>query len=169
MASLACLIAAAPRESDRRGWSAFGGGANNIHYSSLTQINRSNAEKLRVAWQYDTRDELRRKGSEMECNPIVVGGVLFATTPKLRVIALDAATGKLKWSFDPNKGEQPPGKMRNRGVAYWSGGNEGDARIFVASREFMYAPVAATGKPVAGFGKGPGSTCGKTWGATLVR
>jgi quinoprotein glucose dehydrogenase len=151
MASLACFVAAAPRESDRRGWSAFGGGADNIHYSSLTQINRGNAAKLRVAWQYDTGDEF--KGSEMECNPIVVGGVLFATTPKLRVIALDAATGTLKWSFDPNKGEQPPGKMRNRGVAYWSGGSEGDGRIFVASREFMYALSAATGKPVAGFGE----------------
>src|SRR6476660_7615130 len=130
IASLACLSAAVQVESDRRGWNAYGGGPDNIHYSSLTQINRSNAGTLRVAWQYDTGDEF--KGSEMECNPIVAGGVLFATTPKLRVIALDAATGKLKWSFDPNKGEQPPGKMRNRGVAYWSGGKQGDARIFVA-------------------------------------
>ena len=39
----------------------------------------------------------------MECNPIVVNGVLYATTPKLRVIALDAATGKLRWTFDPER------------------------------------------------------------------
>ncbi len=79
--------------------------------------------------------------------PIVVDGVLFATTPKLRVIALDAATGKLKWSFDPNQGHRVLSKMRNRGVTYWDGGAAGGKRIFFASRQYLYALDADTGQP----------------------
>ena len=66
-------------------------------YSTLDQINRENVQKLQVAWTFDTGDVF--EGSEMQCNPIIVHGVLFATTPKLRVIALDAATGKQRCRF----------------------------------------------------------------------
>src|SRR5205814_7892626 len=81
-----------------------------------------------------------------QCNPIVIGGVLYATTPRLRVIALDAANGKLLWSFDPNEGKKVMGKYRNRGLAYWRG------RIFVTARNFLFALDARTGKLVRGFG-----------------
>ena len=80
-----------------RQWTVYGGGPDNIRYSSLDQINRGNVAKLAVAWTYDTGDAFQ--DSEMQCNPIVVNGVLYATTPKLRLIALDAATGKLRWSL----------------------------------------------------------------------
>ena len=85
------------------GWKTYGGGPDNIHYSSLKQINRENVRRLSVAWSYDTGDAL--DGSDMQCNPVFVDGVLYVTSPKLRVFALDAATGKERWSFDPNKGE----------------------------------------------------------------
>src|SRR5437588_4736016 len=106
--TLVCVIALAAHAADRddlksrTGWPAYNGGFDSLHYSSLKQINRKNVAQLRVAWTYDTGDAFR--GSEFECNPIVVNGVLYATTPKLRVIALDAATGKQKWSFDPHAG-----------------------------------------------------------------
>jgi glucose dehydrogenase len=77
------------------GWAAYGGGPDNIHFSSLKQINRENVGRLSVAWNYDTRDAL--EGADMQCNPVIVNGVLYATSPKLRVFALDAATGKLLW------------------------------------------------------------------------
>ena len=64
------------------------------------------------------------------------------------VVALDAATGKLRWSFDPNEGKADDGKMRNRGVTYWAQGS--DHRIFFASRHFLYALDATTGKPDSG-------------------
>ncbi|MGH9583876.1 MAG: PQQ-binding-like beta-propeller repeat protein, partial [Bryobacteraceae bacterium] len=135
-----------------RTWTvAEGGGPANLHYSSLTQINRKNVARLRVAWTYDTHDAFR--DSEMECNPIVVDGVLFATTPKLRVIALDAATGRLKWSFDPIHGGVLA-KMRNRGVTYWDGGRDGGQRIFAVARQYLYALDANTGLPIRTFGKG---------------
>jgi quinoprotein glucose dehydrogenase len=131
-----------------RDWKVYGGSLDNIHYSTLRQINRNNVHKLAVAWTYDSGDEF--PDSEMECNPIVVHGALFATTPKLRLVALDAATGKLRWSFDPNQGEKVSTKLRNRGVTYWEEGN--DRRIFLVVRHYLYAIDATTGKPLAGFG-----------------
>src|SRR5947208_9494746 len=76
-------------------WSIYGGGADSTRYSSLKQINRKNVGNLKVAWTFDSGDAYT--GSEMQCNPLVVHGVLYATTPKVNVIALHAATGKLPW------------------------------------------------------------------------
>jgi quinoprotein glucose dehydrogenase len=133
----------------RRTWSVFGGGPDNIHYSSLDQINRDNVHSLEVAWTFDSGDQHPK--SEMECNPIVVDGVLYATTPNGDVVALDAATGVLRWRYDATGGLKNIGKVRNRGVAYWSDGT--DRRIFVGVRQYLVALDAATGKPIAGFGK----------------
>jgi quinoprotein glucose dehydrogenase len=140
------------RSTKYRSWAVSeGGAADNLHYSKLAQINRKNASQLRVAWTYDTGDAFH--GSEMECNPIVIDGVLFATTPKLRVIALDAATGKLKWSFDPNQKRRVLIKMRNHGVTYWDGGREAGKRIFAVARQYLYALDAGTGLPIRSFGE----------------
>lgn len=130
-------------------WKMYGGGEGNIHYSTLSQITPENVQQLEVAWRFDTGDEFT--GSEMQCNPIIVDGVMYATTPKVRVIALDAATGKLIWSFDPNEGKKGTGKMRNRGVTFWDGG--ATKRIFVAFRHQLYSLDALTGKPDASFGE----------------
>ncbi|MBI3682228.1 MAG: PQQ-binding-like beta-propeller repeat protein [Acidobacteria bacterium] len=108
-----------------RAWEVFGGGADNIHYSTLKQINRSNVHKLKIAWTHDTGDAFA--GSEMQCNPIIVGGVLYATTPKMRLLALDAATGALVWKFEPPIDTARAGR-RNRGVTYWTDGKT--SRVF---------------------------------------
>jgi quinoprotein glucose dehydrogenase len=134
-------------QADQRDWPAYGGGPEQIHYSRLDQINSANVSALETAWSYDTGDAF--EGSEMQCNPIVIGGVLYATSPKLRVIALDAARGTLRWSFDPFEGHAP-GKIRNRGLSYWSDGT--DRRVFVTARNFLYALDATTGKVIPGFG-----------------
>lgn len=132
-----------------REWAVYGGGPDSIRYSTLDQINRDNVARLSVAWTYDTGDAF--PDSEMESNPIVVNGLLYATTPKLRLIALDAATGKLRWSFDPRRGERAFGKARNRGVTYWSDG--ADQRILLAAGHWLYALDARTGAPIGEFGE----------------
>src|SRR6266536_6324683 len=90
------------------------GGTNNLRYSPLSQINRDNVTKLQVAWTYDSHDAF--KGSEMQSNPVVVDGLLYATTPTLKVVALDAATGRERWKFDPSGGAGTTGRFRHRGV-----------------------------------------------------
>ena len=100
-----------------------------------------------MAWTYDTGDVF--EGSEMQCNPIVVDGVLYATTPKMRVLALNAGTGELIWSFDPFE-DGSPRQRRNRGVVYWAEGD--DRRILFTARHFLYALNAADGKPIPSFG-----------------
>ena len=132
-----------------REWRAYGGSPESIQYSALDQINRENVHRLKVAWSFDTGDAY--SGSEMQCNPIVIDGVLFATTPRLRVIALDAATGELHWSFDPNEGPKTDRLRRNRGVTWWSDGQQ--RRLFFVYRHFLFALDARTGKPAPSFGR----------------
>ena len=129
-------------------WPVSGGNADNSHYSTLNQITPANVARLQVAWTYRTGDEW--KGSEMQANPIVIGGVLYATSPKLRVFALDAATGREIWSFDPNPGQPAPQRFRHRGVVV-----TGD-RVLFTYRYRLYALDRATGRPIASFGDSAG-------------
>ena len=140
----------AQHSTDFRTWSTYGGDPGGTHYSTLKQVNKKNVTQLRSPGLTNLHDEF--PGSEIECSPIVVDGVLYATTPKLRVVALDAATGAEKWSFDPSQGHKTVTKMRNRGLTYWDDGAGGQKRIFVAIRQYMYALDATTGRPVPGFG-----------------
>ncbi|MCU1263623.1 MAG: Pyrrolo-quinoline quinone, partial [Bryobacterales bacterium] len=120
------------------------GGLNNARYSPLTQINRENVGRLRAAWTYDSGDAF--KDSEMQSNPIVVEGLLYATTPKLRVIALNAKTGREIWTFDPSAGGQPQRRYRHRGVTVYQD------RVFFTHRNFLWALDKKTGKPIPSFG-----------------
>lgn len=143
-----CLFLAAAVCAPAADWPIYGGSSENIRYSALKQINQSNVANLQVAWTYDTGDAF--KGSEMQCNPIVIDGVLYASSPKLRVFALNAATGKELWSFDPFGGKAGTRKNRNRGVTFWGAGN--DRRIFFVAQNWLYALDARTGKLIEGFG-----------------
>jgi quinoprotein glucose dehydrogenase len=131
-------------------WPVYGGGPESIRYSSLTQINRANVRQLKVAWTFDASDGVET--SELEVNPIIVQGILYATTVSLNVVALNAATGALVWRFDPYHGRSVRGGGgRTRGVTYWSD-DRGDERIFVGVQQFLYALDAKTGRPIPSFG-----------------
>ena len=97
-------------------WWAVNGGPDNARYSGLTQITPANVTQLRVAWTYDSHDAFT--GSEMQSNPIVVDGVLYATTPTLKVVAVDARTGREIWKFDPSGGAAPGSRFRRTKTAY---------------------------------------------------
>ena len=137
---LAAVLAQTTRDAD---WPMHGG-LDNIRYSSLAQINRDNVTTLQVAWTYDSHDAF--KGSEMQSNPVVVGGTLYATTPMLKVIALDAATGREIWKFDPGGGATGTARFRHRGVTVHKD------RVFVTYRSFLWALDRTTGTPIASFG-----------------
>jgi len=82
----------------------------------------------------------------MQSNPIVVDGMLYATTPKMRVIALNAVTGTEVWSFDPSQGAGAQRRFRHRGVTVYKD------RVFFTYRNFLYALDRRTGKPLPNFG-----------------
>src|ERR1700677_4086083 len=76
-------------------WPVYGGQAGGDHYSSLSQINRTNVSQLRLAWKFDTGEK-----GVLQTSPIVIGHVLYAYTPTQKVLAIDAASGQLLWRFD---------------------------------------------------------------------
>jgi quinoprotein glucose dehydrogenase len=134
-------------------WPVYLGDKESSHYSSLKQINKKNVNQLQVAWTYhagDGRDEGR---SQIQCNPLIIDGVLYGTSPQLKLIALDAASGKELWRFDPfATGGANSSLGVNRGVVYWADGN--DRRILFTAGHFLYAIGAKSGKLIPTFGDG---------------
>ncbi len=122
-------------------WPAYGG-AGGDHYSRLKQIDRANVHELTRAWVFDTGEK-----GDIETNPIIIDSTLYAYTPSQKVIALDAATGKLKWKFDSGVVSTQPA----RGVAYWTDGK--DQRIFAGVMNYLYCLDARTGRPIPSFGE----------------
>ncbi|MGE0387727.1 MAG: pyrroloquinoline quinone-dependent dehydrogenase [Gammaproteobacteria bacterium] len=154
---LACALAAAGAGGHRcaaaagtADWPVYLGDRASSHYSALDQINRDNVAALEVAWTFDAGDAFQ--GSELQCNPLVIDGVLYGLTASAGVVALDAATGAQRWRFDSEPGARIIAKSRHRGLAYWVDGE--DRRIFVGVRNRLYALDARTGAPIAGFGNG---------------
>ncbi len=131
-------------------WPAYGGNKAGNRYSSLEQINLNNVKDLQVAWIYDAREKEDPSGRprEIQCQPIVVHGILYGTTAGLNLFALNAATGRQLWKFECVQQQQR--FNTNRGVVYWEDGN--DRRVLYTSGSTLYALDAVTGKPVPGFG-----------------
>lgn len=137
---------------ENKTWSSYLGDKAASHYSSLREIDTSNVQQLKVAWEYHTGDANPTASSQIQCNPIIVGDVLYGTSPRLKLFALDAATGRSKWVFDPfaDTSKSKVELNANRGVTYWAEGN--DQRIFYSAGSFLYAVDARTGKLISSFG-----------------
>ena len=144
---------AAPAEREWRTYLADRGAS---HHSPLDRIRRANVARLEVAWIYEAGDAAQDGTSQIQCNPIVVKGVLYGTSPSLRLFALDAATGEEIWSFQPAGGRSRLLPNPNRGVAWWAGEAEGeegdDERILYTVGHHLYAVDARTGRAIRSFG-----------------
>lgn len=150
-AAIAGLITAPAIAGDGRqsvDWPAYNGSTANTHYSSLTQINTGNVSGLKEVWRFDTGEM-----GGLETSPLIIDGVLYAYTPKQKVIALDAATGASLWTFDPQT-EFPAekiGSRAERGLSYWRHG--ADRRILAGASHYIYAIDGTSGKIIRTFGK----------------
>src|SRR5436190_15237686 len=150
---------ASPQTADSE-WRYYGGDEGGARFSPLTQINTSNVQSLKRAWTYHTGEldlGLRTASfqASFSCTPLVVGGVMYLSTPSSRVIALDAETGRELWKFDPQANKQPREFNSHRGVAYWEDTTHGkiDRRIVYGTVDGrLIALNADTGKPVLNFG-----------------
>ncbi|MBA2353897.1 MAG: PQQ-binding-like beta-propeller repeat protein [Acidobacteria bacterium] len=135
-------------------WTAHGADAGHRQYSPAAQLTPANVARLQVAWTYRTGDARPDGRSQMQCNPIVIDGVLYATSAQLKVFALDAATGRQRWVFDPLAVAGPDKAAAvgvSRGLTYWAEGD--DRRIFMAAGPWLYALHAGTGQPIPTFGE----------------
>jgi len=162
--SLVVIVAAsckAPVKESYRNWEVYGGTKDAMHYSSLTEVDTNNVSQLLVAWTYHTGDADTASHSQIQCNPIVIDGILYALTPKMKMFAVDAATGKQIWVFDPktyiavDTNEQKRLSMQftntGRGVTYWTDGKD-DKRVFYTAGPYLICINAVTGKAVNTFG-----------------
>ncbi|MDR7129863.1 quinoprotein glucose dehydrogenase [Algoriphagus sp. 4150] len=137
-------------EIDYTDWSHYGGPEDGSRYSSLVQITKENVSQLEVAWTYHTGDATER--SQIQCQPIVINGLLYGSTPTLNVFAVNAATGEKVWRFNPFEvlGGENSWAGTNRGVSYWEDGE--DKRILFGAGNWLMAVDADTGDPIPSFG-----------------
>jgi quinoprotein glucose dehydrogenase len=126
-------------------WREYLGGPDRAHYSPLKEITTDNVKNLQVAWEFHTGDS-----GQMQCNPIVVEGILYAPTASVNVVALDAASGKELWRFVDSR--DPQALNTSRGVTYWADGD--DKRILFTAGPWLYALNAKSGKLIDSFGDG---------------
>ncbi len=139
-----------PAPETFRTWTRSLGGPTSNRFSALDQINKSNVTHLEVAWTYRSGDGT----ANVQCNPIVVDGVLFAPTAGGHMVALDAATGKERWRFKPEKqGARLEDATARRGLLHWPGDAEHPARIIFGAGNWIYALDPKTGKPLDSFGR----------------
>jgi quinoprotein glucose dehydrogenase len=138
---LAVLYFNNPYHSGQDEWEEYLGGPDRNHYSTLTQIDLSNVDKLQTAWEYHTADS-----GQVQCNPIIVDGRLYAVTASAEPFSLDAATGKEIWRIR----DTTSNNVVVRGVAYWEDGR--DKRILYTRDSWLHAVDALTGEPALAFG-----------------
>ena len=125
-------------------WRDYGGHSDAAQYSTLRQINRTNVNKLEVAWSYPTADH-----NKYFFNPIAIDGILYVLAKRNSIVALDAATGKEIWTHETAQGTKI---ITNRGINYWQSSDKSDRRLLFSSEHFLRAIDARTGKPIESFG-----------------
>lgn len=130
-------------------WPVYQGGKHSNQYSPLDQINKENVKDLQVAWEFHTGDKDNKSNTQIQCNPLIINGILYGSSPKLKVFALDAATGEKIWLYDPSVNTNFALNV-NRGLSYWEQGS--DRRLFFTAGPYLYALNADDGKPIGTFG-----------------
>ncbi|MCZ7636336.1 MAG: PQQ-binding-like beta-propeller repeat protein [Verrucomicrobia bacterium] len=152
LAFSAAVSACAASWGAGRDWPIYHADAAGTQHSPLTQIHRENVSRLEVAWTYRAGDARTNNLSQIQCNPLVIDGVLYATSPRLKLFALEAATGRELWRFDPfANADHADASGVNRGVVFWQDGP--DRRILFTASHYLHAVDARTGRPIESFGQ----------------
>lgn len=162
------VITIAQQGSSGSDWLSYGGDSGHSKYSPLDQINAKNVQRLEVAWVWDSVDQMVRENNEMirergsfrsyayEVTPLVVDGVLYATTSLGQIAAIDPTNGETMWSFDPvlyADGRPAVHGFMTRGLAYWTDGQH-ERLLYAGGRTYLLSIDPATGRPDPEFGRG---------------
>ena len=149
-------------------WRSYGGDLGSTKYSPLDQIDRTNFGQLEIAWRWQSVDgaldleALRQTRPEigirsLKATPLMVGGVLYISTPLHQAAAIDAGTGETLWVYDPQSylgAPYPHGDIlsfNSRGLAYWTDGRE-ERLLWGDNEAYLHAVDARTGIPIRDFG-----------------
>lgn len=149
-----------PFGSDYKAWTTYAGTKDGSRYTELENINLKNISGLKVAWTYSSNDKDPGNHTQNQCNPIMVNGALYGSTPTLKLFSLNAASGKQNWLFDPAKidtaGKNDPMAFLkvNRGLVYWADEEGKNGRLFYNVGSRVYTINASTGEPIRAFGNG---------------
>ncbi len=137
-------------------WPTYGGDLASTRYSPLDQVNATNFDKLEVAWRFKTENLGPRPEFQFQATPLMVKGTLYFTAGARRTaVAVNAATGELKWMHNIDEGPRAaaaPRQLSGRGLSYWSDGTE-ERILYVTVGYQLVALDAKSGKPVSSFGK----------------
>jgi quinoprotein glucose dehydrogenase len=156
--TIVMLLLVSCKDKDKGEWDVYGGNKQRTQYSALDIIDTTNVDQLKIAWTYHTRDADESSG-QIQANPLIVDGVLYGVSPKLKLFAADAATGEEKWQFDPvelmeidNQNRQSYGMNACRGIALLREKN-GEHLLYYTVGSSLYCINSKTGKIVTTFGK----------------
>ena len=139
-----------PAMDEFKKWERSLGGPTSNRFSSLTQITRENVAKLAPAWTYHSGDGK----ANIQCNPIIVDGVMFAPTAGWSIAAIDATNGKELWRFTPPKeGKRLEDQPARRGLLFWKGDAQNPPRVIAGAGNWLYALDPKTGQLLANFGE----------------
>ena len=138
------LVVVAPAVRVQRpptNWSDYGGTPDNARHVALDQIDKTNLDRLGVAWSYPSRDTI-----SYVFNPIVVDNVAYVLARNNSLVAIDATTGKEIWIHEDLRGIAP------RGINYWESKDRSDRRLLFQMNSYLQAIDARTGKSIMTFG-----------------
>ena len=170
LAALLALVSPAARRANAQAgnvsgtateWPSYGGDKASSKYSPLAQVNAGNFHRLRIAWTWRSADqEVVRANPSLrtwvwESTPLMVGGVLYVSTSLSQVAAIDAATGRTRWVYDPEtwkNGTPCNNGFVHRGVAYWADGDE-ERILYGTGDAYLICLNVRTGKPIPTFGR----------------
>ena len=153
------VLGAQDRSGEMVEWRYVGAEQSHTKYSAVDDINLTNVDQLEIAWEWEPGElpleEFGTRPGRFEAMPLMIDNVVYLSTMYTRVVALDADTGQELWAFDPGAYRTGPrgagpGGFKHRGVAVWGAGD--DMRIFLNSRDSLYALDAETGELIRSFG-----------------
>ncbi len=131
-------------------WPSYHGANDRNHFSPLKQINPSNVHRLSLAWDYDAGGaDTSTNSTQMQCNPIIIKGIMYGVSANTQAFALDAKSGVELWKTHI---QVKTNSTTSRGVSYWSQGKK--SRIFFGYGQYLFALDAKSGKPIPSFGEG---------------
>ena len=137
-------------------WPTYGGDLASRRYSPLSQVDAGNFNKLEIAWRFKTDNLGPRPEFQLQTTPLMVNGSLYFTAGTRRAaVAIDAATGEMRWMHSINEGDRgaaAPRQLSGRGLSYWTDGKE-ERILYVTPGYLLVALDAKTGSRIPTFGK----------------